>query len=62
VRLAKGDETESKFEGEFQAVLSYRPDAPEVRSVRGVVEGTYLYRQRETSPQKIRAAIESRPE
>jgi hypothetical protein len=62
VRLAKGEQTESEFEGEFQAVLSYRSDAAEVRSVRGVIEGTYLYRVRGSSPQKIRAAIESRPE
>lgn len=62
VRLAKGGDTESAFEGEFEAVLTYRPDAPEVQSVRGVVEGTYLYRARGTSPQKLRVAIESRPE
>lgn len=62
VRLAKGDETESEFEGEFRAVLSYRPNAPEVRAVRGVVEGTYQYRTRGTNPQKLRVAIESRPE
>ena len=62
VRLAKGDETESEFEGEFEAVLSYRADAPDVQSMRGVVDGTYLYRLRGTSPQKLRAAIESRPE
>jgi hypothetical protein len=62
VRLEKGGDTESAFEGELEAVLTYRPDAAEVQSVRGVVEGTYLYRAWETSPQKLRAAIESRPE
>jgi hypothetical protein len=43
-------------------VLTYRRDAAEVQSVRGVVEGTYLYRTRGTSREKLRAAIESRPE
>jgi hypothetical protein len=61
-RLAKGDDTESAFEGELQAVLTYGPDTPAVRSVRGVVEGVYLYRIRGTNPLKLRAAIESRPE
>jgi hypothetical protein len=42
--------------------LTYRPDAAEVVSVRGIVEGTYLYRIRGTNPQKLRVAIESRPE
>jgi hypothetical protein len=62
VHLTKGDKTESEFEGELEAVLSYRLDAPEVRSVRAVVDGTYLYRTRGTNPQKIKAVIESRPE
>ena len=62
VRLAKGDETQSAFEGEFQAVVSYRLDAPEVQSLRAIVEGTYLYRLRGASPQKLKAAIESRPD
>lgn len=62
VRLAKGGDTESAFDGELEAVLTYRRDAPEVQSVRGVVEGIYLYRTRGTSPQKLRTAIESRPE
>jgi hypothetical protein len=62
VVLAKGGVTESAFEGQLQVVLTYRPDATEVKSVRGLVEGTYLYRTRGTSPQKLRVAIESRPE
>jgi hypothetical protein len=62
VVLTKGGEAESAFEGQFEVVLTYRPDAGEVQSVRGVVEGTYLYRTRGTSPQKLRVAIESRPE
>src|SRR5262249_50972224 len=62
VRLAKGGDTESAFEGELEAVLTYGRDATEVQSVRGVVEGTYLYRTRGTSPEKLKAAIESRPE
>jgi hypothetical protein len=62
VVLAKVGDTESAFEGQLDVVLTYRLDATEVQSVRGVVEGTYLYRMRETSPQKLRMAIESRPE
>jgi hypothetical protein len=62
VRLEKGSETESSFEGELELVLTYRPDAAEVQSVRGVVEGTYLYRTRGTNREKLRVAIESRPE
>jgi hypothetical protein len=62
VVLAKGGDSESAFEGQLEMVLTYRPDAAEVQSVRGVVEGTYLYRTRGTSPQKLRVAIESRPE
>ena len=62
IRLAKGDETESAFEGEFQAVVSYRLDAPDVQSLRAVVEGSYLYRLRGASAQKLKATIESRPD
>jgi hypothetical protein len=62
VILAKGGDTESAFEGQLEVVLTYRPDAAEVQSVRGVVEGTYLYRTRGTSREKLRVAIESRPE
>ena len=61
IRMGKGDDNLSSFEGTFQAVLSYRPDSPEVQSVQGVVEGVYLYRQRGTTPQKLKIAIESRP-
>jgi hypothetical protein len=62
VVLAKGDEAESAFEGQLEVVLTYRSDASAVQSVRGVVEGTYLYRTRGTSREKLRVAIESRPE
>ena len=62
VILAKGGETESAFEGQLEVVLMYRPGVAEVHSVRGVVEGTYLYRTRGTSRVKLRAAIESRPQ
>jgi hypothetical protein len=62
VLLAKGGDAESEFEGELELVLTYRPDAAEVQAVRGVVEGTYLYRTRGTSREKLRVAIESRPE
>jgi hypothetical protein len=62
VLLAKGGDAESAFEGRIEVVLTYRPDAAEVQSVRGVVEGTYLYRTRGTNREKLRVAIESRPE
>jgi hypothetical protein len=62
VVLAKGGDAESAFEGQLEVVLTYRPDAAEVQSVRGVVEGTYLYRTRGTTREKLRVAIESRPE
>ncbi len=62
VQLAKGSAAESAFEGQFEVVLTYRPDTAEVQAVRGVVEGTYLYRTRGTSREKLRVAIESRPE
>jgi len=62
IQLAKGDDKESAFEGTLQAVLTYGPDAPAVKSVRAVVEGDYLYRLRETQRMPLVAAIESRPE
>jgi hypothetical protein len=62
VLLAKGGDTESAFEGQLEAVLTYRLDAAEVQSVRGVIEGVYLYRTRGTRREKLRVAIESRPE
>jgi hypothetical protein len=62
VLLGKGSDTESAFEGELDLVLTYRPDAAEVQSVRGVIDGTYLYRTRRTTREKLRVAIESRPE
>jgi hypothetical protein len=62
IRLAKGGDAESAFEGELEAVLTYGPDQPEVRSVRGIVEGNYLYRARGTTSQRLRAVIESRPD
>lgn len=61
VRLSKGNDAESSFEGELEAVLTYRLQTDAVHSVRGVVYGTYLYRTRGTNPQKLRVAIESRP-
>jgi hypothetical protein len=62
VLLAKGGETESAFEGQIELVLTYRPDAAEVQTVRGVIDGTYLYRTRGTTREHLRTAIESRPE
>jgi hypothetical protein len=62
VVLAKGSDAESAFEGQLELLLTYRPDAAEVHSVRGIVEGTYIYRMRTTNREKLRVAIESRPE
>jgi hypothetical protein len=62
VRLARGDDKESAFEGTLRIVLTYPPDAPEVQLLRGVVEGEYLYRMRGTQRMPLKAAIESRPE
>lgn len=62
IRLNKGDDKESAFEGTLHVVLTYGPDAPEVRSVRGVVEGDYVYRIRGTQRLPLKVAIESRPE
>jgi hypothetical protein len=61
VRLAKGDDKESAFEGTLQAVLTYRLDTPEVRSLRGVIEGDYVYRTRATQRMPLVATIGSRP-
>jgi hypothetical protein len=62
VKLMKGDEPGSAFEGSVQAVLTYGPGATAVKSVRCVVEGDYLYRLRATQRMPLVAAIESRPE
>jgi hypothetical protein len=62
IKLAKGDDRESTFEGTFQAVLTYGLAAPEVKSVRAVVEGDYLCRLRGTQRMPLVAAIESRPD
>jgi hypothetical protein len=65
VKLAKGGEKESAFEGSLQAVLTYGFDMPEVKSVRAVGEGHYLYRElhgRGTQRMPMVVAIESRPE
>ena len=62
VRLAKGDDQESAFEGTLQAVVRYPRDALEVRSLRGVIEGDYVYRIRGTRRMPLVAAIESRPQ
>jgi hypothetical protein len=62
VRLAKGGDQESAFEGTLRAVLTYGLDAPGVKSLRAVVEGAYLYRLRKTQRMPLVAAIESRPE
>jgi hypothetical protein len=62
IKLAKGGDKESAFEGTLQAVLTYGLDAPGVKSVRAVVEGDYLYRLRKTQHMPLVAAVESRPD
>jgi len=62
IHLTKADDTESEFDGELEAVLTYPQDTAGVHSVRAVVDGTYLYRTRGTSREVLKAAIESRPE
>ncbi|MBI4658349.1 MAG: hypothetical protein HY735_05815 [Verrucomicrobia bacterium] len=66
IHLAKSEpssaETKSAFEGNLEALLAYRQHGTEVRSLRGVIEGDYLYRVRGTQPMPLRVAIESRPE
>lgn len=62
VNMSKQRESQSSFEGNLQAVLTYDLVSPEVRSIRGVVEGDYLYRQRNLERLSMVAAIESRPE
>jgi hypothetical protein len=63
IKLAKGDDKESTFEGKLQIVLSYGANGAEVRSLKGVVEGTYFYRLgRESTQEKLKVALESRPE
>lgn len=66
IHLAKGEgaavEAASAFEGTMEAVLSYRRDQSEVHTLRGVIEGNYLYRIRGTKPMPLSVAIESRPE
>jgi len=41
---------------------AWKSSGVSARSLRGVVEGAYLYRQRGTVEYKMTAAIESRPE
>ena len=64
--LAKGEgakaESQSAFEGSLATVLTYPRDRTQVASLRGVIEGKYLYRMRGTQPMPLRVAIESRPE
>jgi hypothetical protein len=61
-RLEKATQAESSLEGQLDAVVSYGSDKPEVQTVRGVVDGTYVYRARATTQVKLSAVIESRPE
>jgi hypothetical protein len=62
VRLAKGNDQESAFEGQVEAVLTYRSHEAVVQSLRGVVQGDYVYRMRGTDRMPLVATVESRPE
>ena len=62
VKLQRDGESESAFEGTIEAVLTYPADRDEMRSLRGVVEGLYFYRQRGVTEYMMTAALESRPE
>jgi hypothetical protein len=63
IRLTKSDDKESAFEGTMQIVLTYSLDDKDVKSVRGAIEGDYLYRPRSgTQRMPLKVAIESRPE
>ena len=62
VRLTKGTDNGSTFEGTIQLVITYRLDAPEVKSVRGIVAGEFVYQTTRTLRLPLKAAIESRPE
>lgn len=46
----------------LQAVLKYGPTTPEVHSLRGVIDGNYLYQPGPKGAFKVTAAVESRPE
>jgi hypothetical protein len=62
VRLAKGDDQESAFEGRVEAVLTYGSHEAVVQSLRGVVQGDYFYRMRGTDRIPLIAVVGSRPE
>jgi hypothetical protein len=52
----------SAFEGTLRAVLTYPRGGSEVQSLRGAIDGFYIYRIRGDIPMPLRIAIESRPE
>jgi hypothetical protein len=58
----RNGDTDSAFEGTIQAVVTYPRDVSRVASLRGVIDGVYLYRVRGERAVKLSAAIESRPE
>ena len=61
VQMEKAAGGGSSFEGNLEAVLTYDVSSSKVKSVRAVIEGDYLYRQRDLQRMPMRAAIESRP-
>ncbi len=67
ILLTKGEgpaaDAESAFEGTLRAVLTYPRGGSDVQSLRGVIDGFYIYRVRgDSRPVPLRIAIESRPE
>jgi hypothetical protein len=61
VKASKGSDRQSTFEGTLELVLTYRLDSPQVKSVRGVVSGDFIYRTGGIERMPLTAAIESRP-
>ncbi len=66
ILLTKGEgpaaDGESAFEGTLRAVVTYPRGGSDVQSLRGVIDGFYMYRIRGEIPMPLRVAIESRPE
>jgi len=58
----KAEPSEPKFSGTLQAVVKYGLTTPEVHSLRGMIDGNYLYMPGPNGTFKMTAAVESRPE
>jgi len=65
VELVLADRQETTIRGRLEVALTYPPDSPEVKSLRGVFEGTYPRRDRArggSNDIRMIAALESRPD